>query len=235
MVDPMSVALTVLKSTSTAAKVKGFIERLANRNTEAFIAARDEMHREWTVETANRLTEHVRASREALMLIAEAIEEEATRARAREQAIDEHERQIAAFLDQPETQVLALLFGEAAYREALSERRTMLSHAAAGLVSLEVDVEDKCRVEKDLRNLDPGDVLELDRLARLAGPVQRTRPGSGVVHFDEDRHRYVVLSELRAADALLSSGCIRVLNDKFGGSTAVVTDRGRVILGSPSG
>jgi hypothetical protein len=213
--DPASFGLMV-KTGSLALKAQRVLQRLARWRTEAFVTERDEMHRAWTAETAGRLSEHLEQSRDAFLLL--------------DRALEEHERKLDELLNQPEVEVLAALYAEAAYREAISDRRVMLSHAAAAIVDLDVGIVEKCRVEKDLRALDPDDVLELDRLDRLVGNVQRTGIGTGRKHFHENRHRHIALSESRASDALLSSGCMRSTGEQLGGDVAVVTARGRIIL-----
>jgi hypothetical protein len=216
MSEPFSSALAVFKSAALADKMRKFVNRLASRRTEQFIAQRDEMFQAWTSETAARLSDHIRESTEAFLLIGGAIED--------------HEHKLEQLFDAPEIEVLEVLYCEAAYREALEDRRNMLKHAAAAILDLEVTIADKCRAEKVLRDLDPDDVLELDRLDRLAGAVERFGDGKGRLHFDEDRHRYNRLLESRSADALLSSEGVRVMSGKAGGPTALVTVRGRIIL-----
>jgi hypothetical protein len=216
MSDPLSAALAVYKGATALDKAKKLVDRFASRNTEQFIAQRDEMFREWTSEMAALLGEHVSASAEAFLLIGGAIED--------------HQGKLEEILDTPEIEVLAVLYSEAAYREALDERRNMLKHAAAAIIDLAVSIAEKCRAEKVLRDLDPNDVLELDRMDRVAGTVERVADGKGRHHYDEDRHRYVRLLDSPSSDALLSSESMRVMGGKIGGDTAVITTRGRIIL-----
>lgn len=216
MVDPISTGLAIYKWGSVAGKVKGVLQKFAHRRTEEFIQQRDEMHREWTAETARNLAEHIEESRQAFLLIGGLVEE--------------HDAKLEETLGTPEAEVLAALYGEAAYREALDERRMMLQHAAASIADLEIPMAEKCRAEKVLRDLDPSDVIELDCLERIAGTVERLEDGKGRHNHNEERHRYRRLMASRSTDALLSSGCVRVMGGTFGGDVAVVTARGRVML-----
>lgn len=87
--------------------------------------------------------------------------------------------------------------GYEAAREALDERRRMLEHAAAGLIDPRLSIEDKARVERTLRQLDPTDVRTLYGLHRV---VDR-RP---------ERKRHELWTDAgMSGEVLLSTGCVK--------------------------
>jgi hypothetical protein len=221
MLEHLGTATTLYKGGKAVAQ---FLERQGR--TEDFKEARNAMAFAWVAEMAERLAENERASREAFLLTGG--------------TLVEHERRLEEVLG-PEVEVLMHLYGEAAYKEAQQERRRMLQHAAAALIDLDVRIEEKCRIEKVLRDLDPQDVLELDRLGRVAGNVERDesgRLGFARVYETDRAFLFVMLTRSRSGDALISSGCVRTTPSVGQGSVrmtnlpadAHVTRRGRLVL-----
>lgn len=79
--------------------------------------------------------------------------------------------------DSPDDQEVRLLFNlrwEAA-REATDERKEMLAAAAAAMMVSRASVEDRARVERTLRQLDPIDVRVLHGIDRITGRNARER------------------------------------------------------------
>ena len=98
--------------------------------------------------------------------------------------------------------------GFEAAREALDERRLMLSHVAAGLYEESLSIEQKARVERKLRDLDTHDVRVLYGLSRVA--AQRA---------EAVRHK-LWRDSGASADLLLGAGCLRevIKEGAFGGA-----------------
>ena len=80
-------------------------------------------------------------------------------------------------------------------REATAERREMLAAADAGIVDPRLTIEQKARVERILRQLDPDDVRALYGIDRA------------VV---EDSELYELWGRLPNRDVLVSTGCLRL-------------------------
>lgn len=116
------------------------LQKLANRNTDEFIRARDEMFREWTSELASAIREV-----QAYLLSRE----------------EELEARLHEITTDPQFMRLYDNFGYEAAREAIDERRRMLAYAAAGILDPDMSVERKARVERTLRELDTEDVRVL--------------------------------------------------------------------------
>lgn len=154
-----------------------------------FLEAREELFRDWLVELVRNL---------------EAFEE---RYSAHER--EEYERRTA---DDEFLAVVANYF-RAAHEEPLAERRRMLAFAAAAIANLSLTVGQLARVQRVLRELDPGDVLTLYELFLIpdhsAGKAHcaRFRLKQGNVEAARLRLAYWTDSE---AEALLASGCIRL-------------------------
>lgn len=112
--------------------------------------------------------------------------------------------------------------GFEADREAIDERRRMLEHAAAGLIDPRISIEDKARVERKLRELDPIDVRTLYGISRVVGP-----------RAERLRHE-VWASSGMPGEVLLSAGCLRedLHAGAFGGAPPDlhVTAVGRLVL-----
>jgi hypothetical protein len=151
--DPITTALGVYKGLTILGKAKGVLDMFARSNTARLDAERDEMHRQWDVDTHIRLAADITESREKFLLLGG--------------TLDDHQRLLEELFDKHETELLAALYADDAYREVVAERRRMLSFAAASIVNLHLTIEAKARVEKTLRALDPIDVLrERDREGR---------------------------------------------------------------------
>jgi hypothetical protein len=215
-VDVRSTAIT---------KANELFAPVAEGRTETFRAVRNEMNRAWSAETAGRVTERIAESRDGFVQAGGTVEA--------------HDGLLGQILDQPETQVLAALYSEASYREAIAERRRMLSFAAASIVALDLAIEEKASVERVLRNLEPDDVLELHKLSRAVGTIERLPDGFGKAHPSTDALRHALLSRSSRNDALVGERCVRETQVATGGGfgsapdsyeIARVTDRGLLIL-----
>ena len=225
--DPVTAGLVIHKAFALAKSAHGALKianRLVRANDVAFLEARDEVAYEWGAEAKVRLDALIQEQARIANLLGESVE-----------GLDE---KVSALLEDHQIDLLAALYADCAYREALEERRKMLCHAAATIADLGVSIEEKCRVEKVLRDLDPKDIIELDRIARVVGWVRRLPDGRARAYLDEARFRYVVLDESKSRDALMSSGCIRELNPDVWGSVhaepassqAFISRRGQLVL-----
>jgi hypothetical protein len=221
--DPVHLALAVYKGVTIAEKGKKLLDHFSR--TTRFIEERDEMHRGWTAETHLRLAQHIEESRENFLAVGGALEE--------------HQRQLEELFEQHEAQLLAVLYAEDAYREILEERRRMLSFAAASIVDLSLTIEQKARIEKLLRELDPADIFELHKLSRCVGRVERTHDGD-FVHATTAALRHHLLSRSKSGDALIATRCVGETivptGSGWGGAggsahaSAYVTERGHLVL-----
>ena len=148
----------------------------ANRNTEALKGARDEMFREWVVEEKQATVQHVR--------------------RLAEHAADLNElkRRLEELVSDPELARVRDNYGFEAAREAIDQRRRMLTFASVGSINLELSVVHIARVERVVRELDPSDVKLLSTLSE-----------------DWSKTSYEALERAGiSGDALVSSGCVRL-------------------------
>ncbi|HVU02293.1 MAG TPA: hypothetical protein VHE30_11100 [Polyangiaceae bacterium] len=93
-----------------------------------------------------------------------------------------------------------------AAREAMDERRAMLANAFAGLADPRLTVEEKARVERVLRQLDPIDARSLWGLVRAAG----RHDIHGRRYESESELLHELWRSLANADALVAAGCVRV-------------------------
>lgn len=130
-------------------------------------------------------------------------------------------------------------------REAMNDRRKMLSVAAGGLIDPDVPITQKARAERTLRLLDPDDVFLLRRLARVEPETVELReedrfvrtPGlMNVVGDEKARERSVRRHRIEVArvspesrGALLTSGCAEA-DDSGWESDLTVTHLGHLIL-----
>jgi hypothetical protein len=200
------------------------LARYERRNDDAFLAARAELALDWGAEVKVGLRKLV--------------ERGERKAAAVDDSLKEMDARLSLLLEDAEVEILLDLYAQRGAQEAHRERRLMLSHAATTIVDLETSIEEKCRVEKVLRDLDPTDVIELDRIARVAGYIERVSDGRARSYLGEGQFRYAVVDRSRSRDALVSSGCIReVAGHGFGSSyaepvlsSAHVTPRGRLVL-----
>lgn len=114
-----------------------------------------------------------------------------------------------------------------AMREAIDERSRMLEHAAVGVGMLDpaISIEQKARIERTLRTLDPEDVLYLYGASRI--PIHHRNSGHSMANF---------LNGALSGDVLVSSGCIRMEAEGSGGlgegvwTTARITPLGLGVL-----
>jgi len=115
-----------------------------------------------------------------------------------------------------------------AMREPIPERRAMWAAAAAGLAASPLAIEDKARVERTLRMLDPIDVMDLHAIADVVGASDI----EGRSHGSADRLRHSLWERsAKNPDALELSLCVRVTSAGYGGSVDLhVTRTGRYVL-----
>lgn len=128
--------------------IKWVLEKLrehSSQNDDALRGALDADARKWRVE------------RDA------AVEQRLTELAARADSEGVQHSQLTAMLADLQFWRLQAGFEWEALREATDARRRMLAFAAAGLFSVDLTIEQKARVERALRALDPSDVLELRR------------------------------------------------------------------------
>ncbi len=166
MVDPITALGLVKTGLGYVGKARSLFEWIANRNTNALIEARDEMVRSWAAETYRLVRAHVEESRARLEELGHSFEEQ--------------DIALCHLLEQHETQMLAVIYADAAYREAVDERRRMLSFAAASIARLDLTIEQKASTERVLRSLDPSDILELHKLERIVGKMELPRFGGQI-------------------------------------------------------
>ncbi|MBN9161315.1 MAG: hypothetical protein J0I07_10150 [Myxococcales bacterium] len=210
----------------TLHKAKGLYKRIDEGRTEAFVTVWRDVCEGWTVETSARLDDFIVQTRKRLVELGGTVEE--------------HDRKVNDIVDQQETQVLAAIYQNGAHREAIAERRKMLSFAAAAIVDPTLTIEEKASAERVLRSLDPCDVLELHKLARAVGKIERLPNGRANGYTSTDELRHALLSASTSYDALVSTGCVREKIVPEGGGwggaasgaydVAHVTDRGRLVL-----
>jgi hypothetical protein len=170
IVEGGSLILRGLRATSWAIE-------LFNRSSEQRTLAmqegyRDNVRHEWRLERERLLGER----------LADLEESDATR------------RKLDELLSHEFFWLLANYDLEAA-REATDERRRMLAFASAGSVNLDLTIAQLARVERTIRELDPGDVDELSTLARATELFSRS-----------DVHSV----------ALFTSGCVWLGEKSFG-------------------
>ncbi len=182
----LEALVSVKKALATATKLLGIIDRYAKRNTVEFLAARDELFRDWVVELANALravTEHL-------------------------QAVGYRLDDIEARSELPDLLRIIDNYAEAAWREPLSERRRMFAYAAAGSVLPTMTLPRIARVERTIQELDPED---LDLLAALVdvGAVTSVQMPTGAV-YQASQNAYHVWQQQKAAGEILeAAGCVR--------------------------
>jgi hypothetical protein len=108
--------------------------------------------------------------------------------------------------------------GFEAAREATDERLQMLGHAAAGLSDPGMSINEKARIERALRQLDPDDILVLRAAKERKFLDFRAR----VSHIENGS---------ASRDALVGAGCLRIKIVATGGTTPVeVTELGVQLL-----
>ncbi len=176
--------VTARKALVTATKLLGLIDRYSKRNTESFLAARDEIFRDWVVELAN-----------AMSSVVEHLQSTGYR-------LDE----IEARAELPELCRILDNYAEGAWREPLRERRRMFAYASAGSVTPALTLAQAARVERTLRELDPEDVVLLHEL------VERQPVANSIVQTKQTPHGLVAYQKLEAKPvsgyALVAAGCL---------------------------
>ncbi len=111
-------------------------------------------------------------------------------------------------------------------REAIAERREMLAAADAGIVDPTLTIEQKARVERTLRQLDPADVRALFGFELI---------GNAGGHRERDEV-YQLWKRMPNGDVLVSSGCLRLNPEPLAGAGGAgkpipeVTPLGRNVL-----
>jgi hypothetical protein len=189
----MSVSITVAKI--GAKPLLNWLKQRAARNTEAIERARKEAFEDWVIEL-----------RRAVPAVVEYLA----------QRVEELEARLEEVANDPQMMRIYDNFGYEAAREAIDERRRMLAMAAAGILDTDLTIEQKARVERTLRQLDPGDVRTLYALSRVVGrvdpnPSDRQRPTC----VNESELCFRVLRRAPSGDVLVAAGCVCV--DAFAG------------------
>jgi hypothetical protein len=155
---------------------------------------------------------------------------EIPRLEARFEDLEGHVR--AFFEDRQSRRIYANLGFEAA-REALDERRRMLAYASIGLLAPGLSLERKARVERTLRELDPGDVRVLHSISRSIGLISLNGKHINRVAGEAGLRADLVRAMRGAGDTLVASGCVRVSYHSGAGaswSEAWLTERGWDVL-----
>ncbi len=120
-----------------------------------------------------------------------------------------------------------------ASQEPLDERVRMFAHAVAGSFDLGLNIGEKARVERVLRELDPADVILLSRIHRAAGSVW-WEAGLGEDFGSTERLRHRLWQSSPKGEALAASYCVRTEVMRGAGTagtpTIVVTETGRLVL-----
>jgi hypothetical protein len=123
-----------------------------------------------------------------------------------------------------------------AIRETLHERKELLAHAAGGLSTPALTINEKARVERALRQVDAEDVIRLDRLARFDDPAFAPAKGNPSTleqqrEFHNARKRLQQISQTPLArSSLTMAGCISEDGGMYGGPILVITSLGRQLL-----
>lgn len=123
-----------------------------------------------------------------------------------------------------------------AIRETLHERRELLAHAAAGLSTPGLTINEKARIERALRQVDADDVIHFDRLARFDDPEFVPKEGNDAPverqrSFHNARKRLLLASEKPLSKSSLTmAGCIAEDSGIFGGPILAITPLGRQLL-----
>lgn len=207
--EPITAIKLASKVVLSIPGVKEYIKRLPDPNTPTFLAARDEMFREWTVEHANLIEENYRYF---------------------EARVDKLEELVAQRADDNEAKAVYANYASQAYREPIDERRIMLAHATAGIIDVRLTVAEHARVQRRLDELEPDDVVTLWAVANTCGRVLDKSQ-----YRDDMELRYAFWQQQPNAEALQAAGCVRALASGGGlGSGAsnglLVTGFGRLVL-----
>lgn len=167
----------------------------ARRNDEAFKQERDELFREWTSELAIALKQQISALDQA-------------------EASIELLSKLDQLSDSREFWRVLDNYGYEASREAVDERRKMLAWAAAGSLTAGLTVAQMARVERTIRELDPGDIAILRRLHELsAPPAKAVAPSSEWVADlqEKAKERHLLWQEGQPSGHILAAaGCVLV-------------------------
>ncbi|HEY3237576.1 MAG TPA: hypothetical protein VGJ84_22845 [Polyangiaceae bacterium] len=148
----------------------------------------------------------------------------ARRLTARETEIRGLDAKLEALASDPCIQHVRKNYAYEACREALPKRRRMLAYASADLLALDLTVEQKARVERTLRILDPAEIELLEILHGMGDPAPPIVPEHMRGNADHEKH-YREMHETQIAQAaesryacwdskqpsghiLLSAGCV---------------------------
>lgn len=186
VVEPLAVAHGALGAVEVAKMLAESARWFADRTSAKFVAARDEMFRDWTAELA-------------LALRAQASQSAELYGRTKD---------LAARLDDPAyLRAVEILEREAAL-EPTPERRRMLAFAAAGWSNLALSPAQLSRVLRVVRELDPSDVALLKVLAELG---DQTRPEHDFEPSPEGVKRHdTLMDNLPSGDMLVASACVAI-------------------------
>ena len=182
MADPTALALATKVTEALVDLAKGKLgEVIADKlkehsPTERLKAAREVDAHEWQLQRLLALGEHVQALK------------------AGAQATGETLAKFEELLADPQFWRLQHNYQFEAGREAMDERRRMLSFASAGSFNVELTLAEIARVERATRSMDPTDVLNL---ADMIGTI---KSGDGPISSKQTQD---------ALDLLLALGCIR--------------------------
>lgn len=189
-----------------------FFTDLGNRETDKLLEAVE----------IDRRSHHAQVAQHVKVLMVEwaklAKDAEELRAKIEEMAADSQFQRLHANLEYE------------AVRSTLDERKKMLAAAAAGLCNPRMSIEDKARVERTLRELDPKDVQLLERLRVLhADPHQPPDNSRDSLTVNA---RDLLAAEPLSRGALLTAGCVRAINrvEKISGALYAVSELGDLVL-----
>lgn len=173
------------------------IAHIAGGRTQQFLAARDEMYRDWLHEAVQQLHE----VEQVVSALAETVGK-----------VDEIQKQLAERADDHEARAVLANYALQAYQEPLDERRRMLAFAAAGIVDVRLSIAELARVQRRLDELEPIDVLTLYGISRTYGRVW-----NGQLYSNEKEMRAALLfAQPDGGDALMASGCVRFEHEPGG-------------------
>ncbi len=221
--DPATGLVVKAIALPLAKKYAGkFLANLVDPNTSRFKEQRDEMFRDWQVETTQ--------------LVHELAEESVAAAAGVDERVAEIEAKLAERADDAEGHAVFANYALQAYQEPIEERRKMLEYAAAGIIDVRLTVAEHARVQRRLRELEPIDVLTLYGLSRTYGRVFARQ-----CYANEHDMRGALLTANGGGDALWAAGCVRIAPEPSGTYISVetpfpdvpalvITDFGRLLL-----
>jgi hypothetical protein len=150
--------------------------------------------------------------------------------------LEELSQQVGQMIaDRQFLKVQANLEWEAA-RESLDERRGMLACAAAGLSDPQMSINEKARIERVLRQLDPEDVRLLHSLHHLddtsfaPNPRDKTDPEEQRKWHNARQRVLAAQEKPMSQTALVAAGCMFIDFSSWGGATGHITALGERLL-----